>query len=201
MHKGTLYDLRREGRNSCLSSLFHSNIQTNALAVEPRLTNCCNSAVGCLMNSSFGCKGSVPGEGLPSLILLECQMCSDLHVALYQLRFLCKDSWCYFLGTSYPFGFCGINSTAHRSLSVKMALASHEQCSVWSYLCVAQSRSVCKGFSVARGCASRPGQVVIPACNPCKTNCLASCESVQVVCVCTFGWSRAKQSGPYCWFY
>lgn len=43
----------------------------------------------------------------------------------------------------------------------------NEQSSAWSHFHVPRSRSVCKGFPGACGCASRPGQATIPVCSQC----------------------------------
>lgn len=67
----------------------------------------------------------LPGEGSASLILLGCQTGVQICVLL------CKDRWCYSLGSSYPTGLCGSNSDAHRSLSVKLALESQ-----WATYCM-----------------------------------------------------------------
>lgn len=134
--------------------LFHCSNQTNSLAVEPRLTNCWNSVVGCSVSSSFACKGSVPGEGSASLILLGCQTGgSGMCVALYQLRFLCKDWWCCSLGNFYPIDLCEINGDAHRSLSVKLALESQwAMCCMITFPCCAQRESLQGLFSSAWMC-------------------------------------------------
>lgn len=205
---GILLSLRTTKRHSPNSGLKAENY--SVLGFIPATRPCCwntgtqssvNSLVDRSMSSSLACKGSVPGEELASLILLEWQTGVQIHV-LICMSFLCKERWSYCLDIFYHIGLCGISRDAYGRLWM-WHWKVNNQCTERYHFPIALVRSVCKGFSVMLECVGRPSQAVIRACNwsgPMQEIIWQGSEFL-LLWVCMFVWSRSKVNGPFSWLY
>lgn len=202
----SLRSMKRHSPNSGLEAenlvypQFHSSRQT--LLLEPRHTKGCNCVMDCSVSNSLACKGSVPGEGLASLILLEWQTGVQICVLLC-ISFFARRSGPIPL-TLFTIGLCGVSRGGHRSLWGWWHWKVNCQCTARYHFPFTCSRKCLQGLftSVWMCWQAKPGYdsclqlVWSHARQNDKGVSFACCESAYLS-----DRSRAKLSGPFFWLY